>query len=167
MSAEPKVRSKIVAGKESSRLVDFLYLLQFAAAQPDDRSDAIPVALCSLQFERDPMLVGWRMTLEEAGFIIPYGSMTDNEERPVYSDDTLLEALKYKGGEDLSGMAQNLLRAAAAALLNAAHPEVNYPLSVAEVVNLVNNALTQDRDTMENLKDEFDTYNNLTADEWW
>ena len=101
------------------------------------------------------------MTLEEAGFVIPDGSMTDNPERPVYSDDTLIEALKYQGGEDLSGMAQTLLRAATAALLNAAHPEISYPLSVAEVISSVNNALTEDRDTMEDLKDQFDIYNNL------
>jgi hypothetical protein len=117
--------------------------------------------------------VGWPspyttdLTLEEAGFIIPDGSMTDNDKRPVYLDNTLLEALKYKGGEDLSGMAQNLLRAATAALLNAAHPEVNYPLSVDDVINRVNDALTEDRNSMEALKDEFDGYNNLKADEWW
>ena len=117
--------------------------------------------------------VGWPspyttgMTLEQAGFIIPGGSMTDNQKRPVYFDDTLIEALNYKGGEELSGMAQILLRAAVAAILNSAHPEVNYPLTVGEIIDNVNDALIKDRDTMELLKDELDTYNNLKADEWW
>jgi hypothetical protein len=107
-------------------------------------------------------------TLEQAGFIIPDNSMTDNPKRPVYHDDTLLEALNYKGGEGISGMAQILLRAATAALLNAAHTEVNYPLSVAEVISQVNSALaTEDRDTMELLKNDLDSYNNLGANEWW
>lgn len=117
--------------------------------------------------------VGWpspyntEMTLEQASFIIPDDSMIDNPKRPVYPDDTLLEALKYEGGEKLSGMAQNLFRAATAALLNAAHSEVNYPLSVGEVINLVNGVLTEDRDSMEQVKNQLDTYNNLKADEWW
>jgi hypothetical protein len=107
-------------------------------------------------------------TLEEAGFIIPNGGvMDDNPRRPVYKEDTLLDALNYKGGEDDSGMAQNLLRAAVAALLNAAHPEVNYPLSVAEVISQVNAALASGREDMEILKNELDMNNNLGADEWW
>jgi hypothetical protein len=117
--------------------------------------------------------VGWPspyttdMKLEEAGFNIPGGSMTDNQKRPIYPDDTLIEALKYKGGGNLSGMAQTLLRAAIAAILNSAHPEVNYPLPVGKIINNVNSALIEDRDNMEQLKDELDTYNNLKADEWW
>jgi len=107
-------------------------------------------------------------TLGDAGFVIPGGSMTDNIIRPVYPDDTLIKALSYKGGKDVSGMAQILLRAATAALLNAAHPEVNYPLTVTEVISQVNTALaTEDRDTMELLKNDLDGYNNLKADEWW
>jgi hypothetical protein len=101
-------------------------------------------------------------------FSIPGGLMNDNPKRPVDEDDTLLEALKYKGGENVSGMAQTLLRAAVAALLNAAHLEVVYPLNVSEVISQVNAALaTEDRDTMELLKNDLDGYNNLGADEWW
>ena len=38
----------------------------------------------------------------------------------------------------------------------------------SEVIDLVNDALlTEDRDSMEQVKDQLDTYNNLTADEWW
>lgn len=118
--------------------------------------------------------VGWPapyisdMTLDEAGFIIHGDSMTDNPKRPVFSDDTLLEALNYKGGENLSGMAQTLLRAATAAILNAAHPEINYPLMVADIINQVNAALaSEERTVMEELKNELDTYNNYKFEEWW
>jgi hypothetical protein len=105
-------------------------------------------------------------------FNLPYDPWDDNPKRPVDGDDTLLDALNYKGGEKNSGMAQTLLRAAVAALLNAAHPEVNYPITEAEIdteiIQRVNDALlTEDRDTMEMLKNEFDSYNNLGADEWW
>lgn len=40
-------------------------------------------------------------------------------------DDTLLQALNYGGGSALSGAARILLRAAVAALLNGAHPDVD------------------------------------------
>ena len=87
--------------------------------------------------------------------------------------DTLIEALNYigKGGKEEdkdSGMARILLRAAVAALLNAAHDEVNYPLTVVQVVNQVDSALASGNpDTMETLKDELDGYNNLGSDDWW
>jgi len=101
-------------------------------------------------------------------FDIPDGSMTDNEERPVYKTDTLITALNYQGGEGLSGMAQSLLRAAVAAVLNAATEEINYPLTVGDIIMQVNNALaSNDRIEMEDLKDELDYYNNLGYDEWW
>ena len=62
------------------------------------------------------------------------------------ADDTLLEGLNYKGGRDLAGAAQILLRAASAAVLNAA--SFNYPLSLAQIKTVVNNALASgDRDT--------------------
>jgi hypothetical protein len=118
--------------------------------------------------------VGWPlsyntdMTLAAAGFIIPGGSMDDNKKRQVDSTDTLLEALNYKGGWGVSGMAQSLLRAATAALLNAAHGEVNYPLTVGQIIFDVNTALASgNRDTMETLKDTLDSNNNLGADDWW
>jgi hypothetical protein len=107
------------------------------------------------------------MTLADAGFIIPDGAMTDNDKRPVYSDDTLLDALNYKGGDGLSGMAQTLLRAAVAAVLNAAHDNITYPLTETEIFDQVNTALPQDRMSMEDLKDELDMYNNYGYEEWW
>jgi len=78
------------------------------------------------------------------------------------ADDTLLEALAYKGGKDAIGMARNLLRQAVAALLNASHPLVNYPATVTDIITDTNDALaTLDRDAMEVLKDQFDMWNNL------
>ena len=45
-----------------------------------------------------------------------------------FADDTMLQALKYKGGSDLDGAVQILMRAATAAFLNAEHEGVGYPL---------------------------------------
>jgi hypothetical protein len=77
------------------------------------------------------------------------------------SGDTLLQALNYDGGPDNIGMARILLRAAVAAMLNAAHPQVNYPMTEAEVIAEVDAALTtRDRAMMEVLKNKLDSFNN-------
>ncbi len=74
---------------------------------------------------------------------------------------TLLQALSFKGGSGKIGAAQTLLRAAAAALLNSAHPDVNYTLSPAEVISSVNAALaSSNRATMLTLANTLDGYNN-------
>lgn len=118
--------------------------------------------------------VGWPSpydpsdTLLEAGFVLPVDPMDDNSKRPVKGDDSLLDALNYKGGDGVSGMAQTLLRAATAALLNAAETEITYPLTEAEVLEQVNATLaTEDRMIMEDLKDELDYYNNFEYEAWW
>lgn len=73
----------------------------------------------------------------------------------------LLEALNFRGGPGVNGGAQILLRAAAAALLNAAHPDVSYGRSTASVIADVNAALaSQHRSTMLQLADELDQDNN-------
>ena len=78
------------------------------------------------------------------------------------ADDTLLHALKYDGGPGVPGAARILLRTAVAAVLNAAHPEINYPLTVSQVVIAVNDALSSsDRATTLDLKDQLDMNNNL------
>jgi hypothetical protein len=75
---------------------------------------------------------------------------------------TLLEALNFGGGPGVLGGAQILLRAGVAALLNAASPDVDYPLSTAEVISAVNAALASgDRDTMLDLAGVLDANNNL------
>jgi hypothetical protein len=77
-------------------------------------------------------------------------------------DDTLLMALQYGGGPGELGAARILLRAAVAALLNAAHDNVNYPRTVVEVITAVNAALDScDRSTMLSLATKLDTDNNL------
>ena len=76
--------------------------------------------------------------------------------------DTLLTALNYGGGDGIVGAARILLRAGVAAVLNAAHPGVNYPHTVGEVVNVVNQALAScDRDTMLSRATDLDRDNNL------
>lgn len=58
-----------------------------------------------------------------------------------YNSATLLEALEYGGGAGVDGATRNLLRAAVAAVLNAANSGVAYPRSVASVVADVNAAI--------------------------
>jgi hypothetical protein len=75
---------------------------------------------------------------------------------------TLLDALNFGGGSGVSGAARILLRAAAAALLNAASSGVAYPLTTAQVISQVNAALASgDRDTMLTLASLLDADNNL------
>jgi hypothetical protein len=75
---------------------------------------------------------------------------------------TLLAALDFEGGPTTADAAEVLLRQAVAALLNAASPEVDYPLTEAEIIAAVNAALaTGDRATILDLAEELDTFNNL------
>jgi hypothetical protein len=75
---------------------------------------------------------------------------------------TLLEALSFEGGPTTADAAEILLRQAVAAILNAANPDVDYPLSVAEVIARVNAALASgDRATILALAAELDRLNNL------
>jgi hypothetical protein len=60
---------------------------------------------------------------------------------------TMLEALDLPGGSGVQGGARILLRAATAAVLNAAHPDVDYELDAAGVIAQVNAALTKGSDT--------------------
>jgi hypothetical protein len=55
-----------------------------------------------------------------------------------------------------------LLRAAVAALLNSAHPDVDYPLTTAQVITVVNAALASNsRVVMLNLANRLDADNNF------
>ena len=72
---------------------------------------------------------------------------------------TLVQALSFQGGSGTTGAARILLRAAVAALLNAS--SVDYPLTTAEVISMVNAALASgDRSTMLALASQLDKYNN-------
>jgi hypothetical protein len=87
----------------------------------------------------------------EAVFDVPNALGLDNV--------TLLTALGTGGG----GVSA-LLRHAVAALLNAAHPAVDYPLTIEGVISAVNAALASGNETtIENLKNQLDTWNNLHA----
>jgi hypothetical protein len=92
----------------------------------------------------------------------------------------LAGALKLRGGSGAEGAAETLLRAATAAYLNARFHEVQhggttqpnglvyYPLSSAEVVAAVENALLSgDRSTMLDLAGQLDGYNNGIDDIVW
>ncbi|PEN12763.1 hypothetical protein CRI94_12125 [Longibacter salinarum] len=77
-------------------------------------------------------------------------------------DDTLLEALSYRGGPDATAAARLLLKQAIAAVLSSAHPDVAYagPSASTTIAN-VNAALDSgDRETMLDLSYELDEYNN-------
>jgi uncharacterized repeat protein (TIGR01451 family) len=75
---------------------------------------------------------------------------------------TFQEGLNFKGGSSLDGAKQNLLRQAVAALLNAAHPDVGYPLTTSQVVSAVNSALASNqRSTIVALASELDALNNI------
>ena len=81
------------------------------------------------------------------------------------ADDTLMQALNYGGGRDIVGAARNLLRAAVAAILNAAHPNVTYPMSLGDIIEDVNEALaSMSRTAMGRLQAILDEYNNLEGD---
>jgi hypothetical protein len=76
-------------------------------------------------------------------------------------NSTLLQALQFGGGPDVTGAAQILLRAAVAALLNSTNSTVDYQLTTAELIAQVNAALaTGDRDKILALATKLDQYNN-------
>ena len=75
---------------------------------------------------------------------------------------TLQQGLSFGGGSGAEGGARILLRAGIAALLNAAHPDVGYPRSSADVLAQVNAALaSQSRNVMLALATSLDVDNNL------
>jgi len=77
-------------------------------------------------------------------------------------NSTLRQALSFKGGSNITAAARILLRAGVAALLDSAHPDVNYPLTTAQVIAQVNAALaSNNRITMLALASQLDAYNNL------
>jgi hypothetical protein len=70
---------------------------------------------------------------------------------------TLLQALDFGGGNTLTEKKQNLLRIGVAAVLSAAHPGVNFPMTTAEVIAAINAALaSNNKDTIEALKNDLD-----------
>ncbi len=81
---------------------------------------------------------------------------------PTLANSTLKQGLSFQGGSTLQGAAEILLRASIAAVLNAANPGVNYPLSTSSIVSQVNSALASNsRSTMLDLASALDANNNL------
>lgn len=79
-----------------------------------------------------------------------------------YGDLTLEEALRLQGGSGLTGATEILLRAATAAVLNAAHDGLGYPLRRGKIITAVNEALASgDRARILQLARELDRMNNL------
>jgi hypothetical protein len=96
-------------------------------------------------------------TAQTVGSVFSFGNCCTS-----LGNASLLSALSFKGGNDVCGAAQNLLRAAVAALLNASSPEVDYPFTAQQVITMVNGALQScNRATMIALASELDRDNNL------
>jgi hypothetical protein len=75
---------------------------------------------------------------------------------------SLLAALSFNGGPTVTDKAKILLRQAVAALLNSAHPDVDYPSTSAEVIADVNAALASgSATTILGLASSLDADNNL------
>lgn len=75
---------------------------------------------------------------------------------------SLLQALGFSGGSGTVGGARILLREAVAGLLNAAHPDVDYALSMGNLQTSVNVLLaTNDRSAMLAGATMLDAFNNL------
>ena len=78
-------------------------------------------------------------------------------------EDTLMDALNYKGGNDLKGKLQILLRAAVAGILNESALDDYYPPydSTTELINAVNVAIASvNKVTINSLAMAFDYWNN-------
>jgi hypothetical protein len=79
---------------------------------------------------------------------------------------TFIQAMEFTdNGGGLIGKTKILMVQAVPAILNAAHPDVNYPFSLDEVITETNAALASlDPVIIEDLKNLFDQYNNLGSD---
>jgi hypothetical protein len=76
--------------------------------------------------------------------------------------DSLIEALSYGGGPTDLDAAKLLLHHAVAAVLNAAHPDIDYPFSESGIIGDVNDALdSSDRGTMLGVKGTLSAGNEL------
>jgi hypothetical protein len=91
----------------------------------------------------------------------PAGSVFNLGGFPALAGQTLIASLDGGGGPGTAGAAQILLRAAVAAVLNAADPTVDYALTTGEVIAQVNAALaSNDRATILALASTLDRHNN-------
>jgi hypothetical protein len=80
----------------------------------------------------------------------------------TFGSSTLLDALDFGGGIDLESKARILVSAGVAALLNASHPSVAYPMVESQVVTSVDAALASANiSTIVAATDALQAYNNL------
>jgi len=81
---------------------------------------------------------------------------------PGIYNPTLIQAIGAQGGvNENKGVYDALARHAVAALLNAAHPDVTYPMTAQEIINAVKEAIDNtDMTDAEPLKNMLDIYNN-------
>jgi hypothetical protein len=78
-----------------------------------------------------------------------------------YASTTLLQGLSFNGGNGVDGASRILLRAAVAAVLNAANDEVDYRYTTAEITSRVDAALASgDRATILAVAADLDAANN-------
>jgi hypothetical protein len=78
-----------------------------------------------------------------------------------YASTTLLQGLSFNGGNGVDGASRILLRAAVAAVLNAANDEVDYRYTTAQITSQVNAALASgNRATILALAADLDAANN-------
>lgn len=106
----------------------------------------------------------WKNHVSEWEFYSPDTRLGDVFGVPVslgMSDYTLLEALNFDGGPELTGMARNMFRHAVAALLNSSSSVVNYPYKTDKVIYHVNQVNWNSRSHVETLKDTFEAFNQL------
>lgn len=124
---------------------------------PEEPSGLTPGFWKNCKFE-------WEGYSEDNKFNTIFGTaITINQGKKGQTDDpTFIEALSSKGGinED-DGVYDALARHAVAALLNAAHPDVNYPMAEQDIIDAVYNAITSADPDPEELKDKLDEFNNL------
>ncbi|MHC4962529.1 MAG: COG1470 family protein [Planctomycetota bacterium] len=93
----------------------------------------------------------------------PYVSIDDDDRKSDFNNDTLADALRYRGGRGLAGTVRNMLRHATAALLNACSSDVGYPISVEQVIGLVNLGLdSQDIAVIQDVHTLFAAWNEET-----
>lgn len=127
-------------------------------------------------YERPPKYQGltpgfWRNHLDAWLGYSPEDHWTDYFEdeitirigRTTITNPTLLQALMATGGiNEKKSVYDALARHAVAALLNAAHPNVDYPMTTTEIINAVNEVIgNADYTDAETLKNTLDAYNNL------
>jgi hypothetical protein len=102
----------------------------------------------------------WKNHVESWQVYAPGATLTS-----VFGSDalsgTLLDALGFGGGSGIVGAKRILLRAAAAALLNAAHSGVDYTETTGAIIDAVTDALGGSREEMLALAASLDADNNL------